>query len=100
MIQAIDPDANVTLNSGAGTLLVTGFVEAGNALSLIGADDLSPIEVSVVIDKLFYETKTLTFPTIFESTLGEAEFVVDELSRERLSTTCLSAPRSRVRIVT
>ena len=78
VIQAIDPDSNVTLNSGDGTLLVTGFVEAGNSLSLTGADELSSAEISVVVDKLFYETKTLTFPTIYGVTPGEADFIVDE----------------------
>jgi VCBS repeat-containing protein len=78
VIQAVDPDSDVTLDSGSGELKVTGFVEAGNNLSLTGADALSGEARSVVVDKLFYETKTFTFPTIYDATLSEAEFIVDE----------------------
>ena len=81
VIQAIDPDADVTLDSGDGLLDVSGYVEAGRALSLTGADALSGEAVSVVVDKLFYETLTQVFPTLHGATAGSGEFIVDLLGQ-------------------
>ncbi|MCP4708575.1 MAG: hypothetical protein GY869_08125, partial [Planctomycetes bacterium] len=61
VIQAIDPDSDVTLNSGTGLLLVSGYVEAGDELVLTGADTLSVSDVSVRITKIFYESRYLDF---------------------------------------
>ncbi|KPK75748.1 MAG: hypothetical protein AMJ79_09910, partial [Phycisphaerae bacterium SM23_30] len=78
VIQAVDPDSDVTLNSGTGLLEISGYVEAGDELILTGANNLSISEVSVFITKLFYETKTLMFVT----TEDEArQFIIDEFGQ-------------------
>ena len=63
VIQSSDADSDVTLVSGDGLLLVSGFVEAGDQLSLTGATSGSSSDLSVLVTKHLYddlETRTAT----------------------------------------
>ena len=60
IVRALDSSSDVTLTSGAGWLWISGFVEAGDQLSLTGASALSSSTVSVHLSKLLYETRTRT----------------------------------------
>jgi len=74
VIQAIDPDSDVILDSGSGLLEVSGFIEAGDELILDGADSTSASDISVIIEKLLYETKT---KTAFTTNGEQREFTID-----------------------
>ncbi|MEM4406491.1 MAG: calcium-binding protein, partial [Candidatus Methanomethylicaceae archaeon] len=74
VIQALDPDSDVTLVSGEGLLEIEGFVEAGDQLSLTGASASSSSDISVFITKLLYETKTVTALTTEDE---ERSFTID-----------------------
>ncbi|MFZ7125839.1 MAG: hypothetical protein ACOWWM_06760, partial [Desulfobacterales bacterium] len=58
VIQALDPDSDVTLVSGTGLLEIQGFVEAGDQLTLTGATAASGSDIGVLVGKLLYETRT------------------------------------------
>ena len=78
VIQASDAASDVTLVSGDGLLLVSGFVEAGDQLTLTGATAASSSDMSVHVTKLLYTMKTREVST----TLGETiSLTIDEYGR-------------------
>ena len=55
--KGFDAGSDVTINSGAGLLLIDGFIEAQDQLSLTGGtSDLSGI--SIMLTRLVFKTKT------------------------------------------
>ena len=78
VIQSSDAESDVTLVSGDGLLLVSGFVEAGDQLTLTGATSGSSSDISVQVTKLLYTMETREATT----TLGQTvELTIDEYGR-------------------